>query len=75
MTALTLYCPKLDRRTALRGIGGGTIWGVSVATALLGFSYYQCGAICLGQIIDTTVMSVAIGIVTIGPLALLRREA
>jgi hypothetical protein len=75
MTQLTLLAPGLDPRMLMRGIAGGTAWGVAVAVALLALSFYQCGTICLGQIVETTVLSVAAGILTIGPLALFRREA
>jgi hypothetical protein len=46
-----------------------------VSIALLGLSLYQCGTVCLGQIVDTTALSLLAGIVAIGPLALLRRKA
>jgi hypothetical protein len=75
MTALTLHWPNLDRRTVLRGIAGGAVWGVTVATALLGLSLYRCGPLCLGQIVETTSLSVATGIMAIGPLVLFRRKA
>jgi hypothetical protein len=75
MTALTLPWTSPDRGTVLRGIAAGAVWGIAVATALLGLSLYRCGGICLGQIVETAALSVAVGIVTIGPLALFRREA
>ncbi|MGV3635009.1 MAG: hypothetical protein ACO1NY_11730 [Pseudorhodoplanes sp.] len=75
MTALTLLAPCLDRRMLMRGLAGGTVWGVIVAAALLALSFYQCGTICLGQIVDTTALSVVFGICAIGPLAVFRRKA
>jgi hypothetical protein len=75
MTALASPQLRFDRATVLRGIAAGTVWGVVVSTALLGLSLYQCGTVCLGQIVDTTALSVLAGIVAIGPLALLRRKA
>jgi hypothetical protein len=75
MTALTLQWRTLDCHTALRGVAAGGAWGVTVAAALLGLSLYNCGTVCLGQIVDTTALSVLAGIVAIGPLALLRRPA
>lgn len=64
-----------DRASIARGLGFGTLWGVTVAGALLGLSFYQCGTICLGQITETTALSVAAGLLTIGPLTMFRRRA
>lgn len=74
MTALSLPRPVFDRRAMMHGIAGGTVWGATVATALLGFAFYHCGTVCLGQIVETAALSIAAGIVAIGPLALFRRE-
>ncbi|MFN3349841.1 hypothetical protein [Pseudorhodoplanes sp.] len=73
MTGVALCPSGVDRRTLLRGAAAGGVWGLVVATALLGLSFYQCGTLCLGQIVDTAALSVASGIVGIGPLVLLRR--
>lgn len=73
MHVRTLPRLQVERATILRGIAAGTLWGVTVAAALLGLSYYQCGSICLGQIVDTTALSLLAGIVAIGPVAALRR--
>jgi len=75
MHAVTLPPLNLERATILRGIAAGTLWGAAVSAALLGLSFYQCGSICLGQIVDTTALSLLAGIVAIGPLMLFRREA
>jgi hypothetical protein len=75
MTALALIVRGLDRRTLMRGLAGGSAWGVTVAAALLALSFHQCGTICLGQIVDTTLLSVILGICAIGPLAVLRHKA
>ena len=75
MHSLTLPRPKLERTTILRAIAAGTLWGATVSAALLGLSFYQCGCICLGQVVDTTALSLLAGIVAIGPLVLFRREA
>ena len=75
MTALTLLAPGLDRRMLMRGLAGGTVWGAIVAAALLALSFYQCGTICLGQIVETTALSILLGIGAVGPLAVFRRRA
>lgn len=74
MHSLKLPWPVLDRATILRGAKAGAAWGVTIAGALLGISFYQCGTICLGQVIDTTALSLASGMMTIGPLALFGRK-
>jgi hypothetical protein len=75
MTARALPWPKLGRGTILRGVTAGTAWGLIVATALLALSFHQCGTICLGQMVETTALSITAGILAIGPLVLLRRTA
>jgi hypothetical protein len=73
MTARALRLPGIDRRMLLRGIAAGGAWGVAVAAALLALSFYQSGAICLGEIIDTAAWSVTAGIAAIGPLVVFSR--
>lgn len=75
MHAIALPRLKFDRAALPRGITAGATWGAVVSAALLGLSLYQCGTVCLGQIVDMTALSVAAGIVTIGPLVLLWRTA
>lgn len=75
MHALTLPRLRLDRATMRRGIAAGTAWSAVVSAALLGLMFYQCGTLCIGQIVETSVLSIVTGIVAIGPVALLRREA
>jgi hypothetical protein len=75
MIALAPHWGGMERTALIHGIAGGVAWGVTVATALLAFTLYQCGTICLGQIVETTTLSIAAGILTIGPLALLRRPS
>ncbi len=75
MPGLTLPRLNFDRRTILRGVSAGAAWGMVVSTALLGLSFYHCGTICLGQIVDTAALSMLAGIFAIGPVAMLRREA
>jgi hypothetical protein len=75
MTALAPHWVGLERPALIRGIAGGAAWGVTVATALLALTLYQCGTICLGQIVETTTLSIAAGILTMGPLAAFRRPS
>lgn len=65
--------PRLTGRTALRVVAAGTIWGVALSAGLAALSFYDCGGICPDEVIATTALSVAAGIVTIGPLAAFKR--
>ena len=75
LNALALQRPTLDRATLLRGVAAGSVWGVVVSGALLSLSFYQCGTICLNQIVDTTALSMLAGIVAIGPIAMFKRNS
>ncbi len=74
MTVLKPFALNLHRHAVMRGLAGGCAWGITVAAALIALTFYQCGTICLGQIVDTTAMSIAAGMLTIGPLVTFRRE-
>jgi len=74
MTARSIPPLTIDRAAIVRGIAGGGAWGMIVASALLGFSFYRCGSICVGQIVETTTLAVASGVVAIGPLAAFKRR-
>jgi hypothetical protein len=65
--------PRLTVQTGLRMVAFGAIWGLMLSAGLTALSFYDCGVICEGDVIATTAMSVAAGIVTIGPLAAFRR--
>ena len=75
MSAFARTSSAIDVATLVRGIAAGFAWGVTVAAALLALAFHQWGTICLAQIVDTMGLSIAAGILTIGPLALLRRRA
>lgn len=75
MSAFVRTSPAIDMATLLHGIAAGFAWGLIVATALLALAFHQWGTVCLAQIVDTMALSIAAGILTIGPLALLRRRA
>ncbi|MFZ5693739.1 MAG: hypothetical protein ACOY5F_21095 [Pseudomonadota bacterium] len=73
MTVHVAHRLRFDRTALTRAIAGGVAWGAAVAGGLLAVTFAQCGTICLGQIVETLALSAAAGLVTIGPLALLRR--
>lgn len=76
MTAFALRLKQraplsLPRGSAFRMIAGGTLWGLILSGGLLTLTYYSCNAICLGDALVTTALSVAAGIITIGPVTVL----
>jgi hypothetical protein len=64
---------RLDARRVSRGFAAGIAWGVLVAAGLTALESWRCGAICLDSAAFTALLSAAIGIVTIGPLAAIGR--
>jgi hypothetical protein len=76
MTALALRLrhftpPRPSRGAAFRAVAGGTVWGLVLSGGLLSLTYYSCGVVCTGDALVTTALSVAAGIVTIGPVTVL----
>jgi hypothetical protein len=60
---------RLTRNESLRMLMAGTAWGVAVSAGLAGMTFWNCGMICQDDLIKTTAVSVAAGILAIGPLA------
>jgi hypothetical protein len=77
MNATALRLDRLTARVApgalRRGLIAGTAWGVATAAGLVAWRFYNCGIICVDDIVTSGLMSVAAGLVTIGPLAALGR--
>jgi len=59
----------LSGRLALRAIGAGAAWGVIFTVGMAALSWASCGIICIDEVAMTATISIAAGIVTIGPLA------
>ena len=60
---------RLTRNEVLRMLIAGTSWGVAMSAGLAGMTFWNCGMICQDDLIKTTALSIAAGILTIGPLA------
>ncbi len=60
---------RLTRSEALRMLMAGIAWGVAVSAGLAGMTLWNCGMICQDDLVKTTMLSVAAGILAIGPLA------
>jgi hypothetical protein len=52
-----------------RAILAGTGWGAVMGIGLPALAFFNCGTICLSEVAVTSAISIAAGIVTIGPLA------
>ena len=65
--------PRLTPQLALRMLGAGVAWGVLFASGFTALSYFDCGVICPEDVVVTGAISIAVGIVAIGPVAALRR--
>ncbi len=65
-TALAL---RLDRTVLVRGILAGSAWGLALSAGFFGIALWQCGLPCPDDVAITTLISVATGLLTIGPLA------
>lgn len=57
------------RAQCVRGCVAGTAWGLALAAGLTAMTAWSCGAICLPEVLENTALSVAAGILGIGPVA------
>ncbi len=65
---LAVAC-HLDRNAVTRMLAAGTAWGVALSVGLTALNAMQCGLPCPGDVAFTTAISVAAGVLTIGPIA------
>jgi hypothetical protein len=66
-------CPA--KGALYRGVVAGSAWGLSVAAALIGMHFWNCGVLCLGDAAFTTALSVTAGLATMRPLAAFGRAS
>lgn len=52
----------------------GSAWGIAMTAGLTAMAYSEYGMICLEDLIFTATVSVAAGILAIGPIAACRRR-
>jgi hypothetical protein len=60
---------RFDRHAAVRMLAAGTAWGLTLSVGLFTPGTLHCGLPCPGDVVFTTSLSVAAGILTIGPIA------
>lgn len=66
---------RLDARGVRRGLAAGAAWGLFVGAGLIAIKAQRCGVICFDDAALTLLASIALGLVSIGPLAALGRPA
>jgi len=60
---------KLTRQECLRGLIAGTAWGLALTAGLAAMTAWSCGGICLPEVAVNAGLSLAAGILGIGPVA------
>ena len=60
---------KTNRSTAMRMVAAGGIWGLTMSVGFFSIALAQCGLPCPDDVVAVTATCIAVGIVTIGPLA------
>ncbi len=64
-------CSSLTARRIGVGIAAGLAWGIVVAIGVCGLQFWKHGVICDGDIALTACLSIAGGLATMLPLAIL----
>ncbi len=69
------FAPGPPRRptttTLVRALAAGSAWGLAVTAGFTAMALHNCGMICPDDVAVTAATSVGIGVLTIGPLALI----
>jgi hypothetical protein len=60
---------QLSRRDVLRGLAAGSAWALALTIGLAAATAWQCGGICLPEVFDNALLSLAAGLLGIGPVA------
>jgi hypothetical protein len=68
-TLVKMQLPRLSKQASLRALGAGIAWGVIVSGGMIAYARANCGFVCLDDAALMIAISVAAGIVTIGPVA------
>jgi len=60
---------RLTKRDVLRAVAAGTAFGLILTVGLATMTVWQCGGLCLPEVAVNAVLSLAGGILGIGPVA------
>ena len=69
--ALPNFCSRiaLTQREALRALAAGLAFGAVLTAGFAAMAAWQCGGVCLPEVIDNAMLSFAAGILGLGPVA------
>ncbi|HXF87614.1 MAG TPA: hypothetical protein VNK48_04570 [Xanthobacteraceae bacterium] len=65
---------RLTKSETLRLLAAGTAWGLATSAGLAGLTAWNYGMLCIPDVLATTLVAVAAGILTIGPIAAYARR-
>jgi hypothetical protein len=60
---------RLTKQDWLRAVAAGAAFGLVLTTGLVAMTAWQCGGICLPEVAVNAVLSLAGGILGLGPVA------
>ena len=60
---------RLTQTEFARMLVAGTAWGMAMSAGIAGMTFWNCGVVCPDDIVMTSAVSVAAGILAIGPIA------
>ncbi len=69
--ALRVSDLRLSTRDLHRGLIAGSLWGLATAAGLTALEAARCGGVCVDQALAVTGLSLALGLLGIGPVAAL----
>ena len=59
----------LTKPRALRALAAGLAFGVILTAGFTAMAAWQCGGVCLPEVVDNAMLSFAAGILGLGPVA------
>jgi len=59
----------LTRRDIARGLAAGAAFGLILTTGFAAMSAWECGGVCLPEVAGNAVLSLAAGLIGLGPVA------
>ncbi len=65
---------RLTKSEILRLLAAGTIWGLAMSAGLTGLTMWNYGMVCIDDVLATTLVAVAAGLLTLGPIAVYARR-
>jgi hypothetical protein len=60
---------RMSKQDALRALAAGSAWGLMMTVGLTAMTAWSCGVVCLPEVAVNAGLSLASGILGIGPVA------